>query len=127
LHFSAGLGIGFIVHADPGASAGFHQHAVAMGLQLAHRSRGEANTIFVILDFLRQSDEHDFGPMKVQRDRGSAAETFRIINSDGGLCQPPPALPSKIYRRRPAMQSLNACRIPGRPVLFRLYRYSARR
>jgi hypothetical protein len=43
---------------DRGAGIGLHQHLVAMGRELAHAGRRQADTVFVVLDFLGHADEH---------------------------------------------------------------------
>ena len=44
---------------DGGAGILLHQHLVAVRREFAHAGRGQANAIFVILDFLGYADEHD--------------------------------------------------------------------
>ena len=54
----AGRGIGGIISADTDARLGLHPDLVAVGNIFAHRSRRQADAIFMILDFLRATDTH---------------------------------------------------------------------
>ena len=46
------------VWADGRARAALHQHLMAMGRELAHAGRRQADTVFMVLDFLGYADEH---------------------------------------------------------------------
>ena len=53
-----GLAIVGVAGADAQARAAFHPDLVAMGGQFAHAFRGQADAVFVVLDFLDRADAH---------------------------------------------------------------------
>ena len=60
----AGLFIGAVGEIDADAGLGLDEHLMAGGDQLGDRGRGQADPIFVVLDFLRHTDAHgSFAPL----------------------------------------------------------------
>ena len=53
-----GLAVIFVGEADGGSSLGLDPNLVAQRGQLGHRLRGEADAVFVVLDFLGYADAH---------------------------------------------------------------------
>jgi hypothetical protein len=57
-NLGADLFIGGVGEIDPHPGLGLDEHLMAGSDQLADRSRGQADTIFMIFDFLRHTDAH---------------------------------------------------------------------
>jgi hypothetical protein len=61
----AGCLVGVVVGADSGARAALHQHVMAVGDVFAYRARGQADAIFMVLDFRRAAHKHNSSPPPV--------------------------------------------------------------
>jgi hypothetical protein len=57
-HLGSGGHVLRIGQVDRGTGIGLHQHLMAMGRELAHAGRRQADTVFMVLDFLGYADEH---------------------------------------------------------------------
>ena len=75
----AGLDIILVGEVDADAGLGLDDHLVAGGDQLGDRGRGQADAIFVNLDFLRHADAHLALLMSV--------EFGRVYNGPHRLCR----------------------------------------
>ncbi|MCY1302757.1 hypothetical protein D9M70_524360 [compost metagenome] len=52
-----------VIRADPCPGLGFHDHLVAMGNIFTHRAGRQADSIFMVFDFLRATDTHPRVPL----------------------------------------------------------------
>jgi hypothetical protein len=57
-HLGTGGHVLRIGQVDRGTCIVLHQHLMAMGRELAHAGRRQADTVFMVLDFLGYADEH---------------------------------------------------------------------